>query len=100
MLGPLLFVIFVNNLPEYIETNVVTPFADDTSVVAFAATYAERTKTLMSFVNWCKTNRLIVNLSKPQCFYFYCSNTARDLALDFFVGSRYFNELQVSAQNV
>lgn len=81
VLGPLLFVIFVNEMPEYVKRGNVVMFADDTSVVVSAGTPAELktsvNEAIRQFKYWCSSNNLILNLDKSVYIHFK-SSTARD----------------------
>ena len=58
ILGSLLFIIFVNDLPDVIEHCTVNLYADDTGTVGF-----ELEQDLQWVANWISTNRLRMNIS-------------------------------------
>lgn len=68
ILGPLIFTIFINDLPGAFTTGHVTLYADDTSVAVSADSLENlgsavgRAVTEMS--NWCAKNRLLLNHAK------------------------------------
>jgi hypothetical protein len=73
-LGPLIFLIFINELPLYIKNGLVTIFADDTSVVVSAPnkndldTLIEETMEDMRW--WCARNKLVLNINKTVVLKF------------------------------
>lgn len=68
VLGPLLFLMYVNDLPQYIKGAKVYMYADDTSFLVTADSRAQLDGTvstvIASFLGWCERNRLIVNYGK------------------------------------
>ena len=76
ILGPLLFIIYVNDLPLYLEDNNVkcTVYADDTAITFTADNNIELTnlikKTLIKIEKWYKYNKLKLNISKTQMINF------------------------------
>ena len=71
VLGPLLFISFVNDLPEHISIGKVTMFADDTTITVSALTPEELSLRIMRVCDeleaWCQRNRLILNDKKSLC---------------------------------
>lgn len=68
VLGPLLFLLFVNNLPAYVVALILIMFADDTSMAIRAKSWPEL-KSLCKpiveyFTDWCHRNAFILNLPK------------------------------------
>lgn len=74
ILGPLLFSLYVNDMPEYVTGGKLFAYADDTTVVVRGSTYAEvqgrANGVLAQFDEWCKRNRLVVNYGKTKCVGF------------------------------
>jgi hypothetical protein len=74
-LGPLLFVIYINDLPRHIScfTNVVL-FADDTSILITEKNYKYLNQkvrlTLDCTSRWFKANQLVINLMKTNIIKF------------------------------
>ena len=70
VLGPILFLFYINDLPKAIQNSRITLFADDTtlsfcdpdqdSLVSHANTQ------LMNAYNWCLANRLTLNKNKTE----------------------------------
>lgn len=74
ILGPLLFLLFVNDLPQHFKSVRVYMYADDTTFIISAKELTElRDKVngiLQLFDNWCYKNRLIINYDKTVCINF------------------------------
>ena len=64
-LGPLFFLIFINDLPFFLKELSSKLFADDTTLYKSAgnidALIAEFRRDLLPFIEWCKFNRLDIN---------------------------------------
>ena len=74
VLGPLIFFLFINDLPLHIYTECVVLFADDVSIAEEADSPEELqgriNKLYQQFVNWCGINKLIVNTEKTVLLQF------------------------------
>ena len=70
ILGPILFQIYVNDLPGYIAKSSVSMFADDTAIYSSAETHEELELILQddlhSVSQWLHYNRLTINASKTK----------------------------------
>lgn len=68
VLGPLLFLLYINNVPENITSGHVTIFADDLTVTLVAHTLEELQavvdKTMEEVSTWAQRDKLILNNSK------------------------------------
>ena len=75
ILGPLLFIIFINDLPPSINRGVLTLYADDTSqLFAFKNSIDAElhiNSGIAEFKNWCDNNGLILNISKTHLMHFH-----------------------------
>ena len=85
-LGPLLFIIFINDLPLSTEYCLSLLFADDTTLLhshqdlEILKTQLEQDiKTLM---DWFKANKLTLNLSKTEIVLFSAQSTSMDVTLN------------------
>lgn len=69
-LGPILFLLYVNDLPQNISNGMVIMYADDTSIIVSAESLQKLeelvNETLIQFGNWCIKNHLILNLTKTH----------------------------------
>lgn len=68
VLGPLLFIIFINDLPEYLSNNVVKLFADDTTIISNGPNadtiIVNLKRSILDINEWCKHNQMFINWSK------------------------------------
>lgn len=74
IIGPLLFLIFINDLPDYITEGEVFMYADDTSIIIHGETINEvenkTNRVIKEFEEWCYKNSLIINMKKTVFLYF------------------------------
>jgi hypothetical protein len=81
VLGPLLFLFYINDLPQEIS-NISKPilFADDTSILLSHSNFDNYNDTkhtvLESLNNWFKRNLLFLNFEKTHCIQFVSKNTS------------------------
>ena len=70
VLGPLLFSLFINDLPFYVINCIIEMYADDTTMYLYDLTIdnleTKLRSDLINVENWCKMNHLVVNTSKTQ----------------------------------
>ena len=82
ILGPLLFLIYVNDLPSIISKNnhTLLLYTDDTSLVitesSSTALKQQATSLLNDINSWFKSNLLLLNLNKTQYLEFSTKNSA------------------------
>lgn len=71
VLGPLIFLLYINDLTRDISSACVVLFADDTTIAVSASDHDELPAKLNNvsaeFTNWCNTNNLLVNANKTVC---------------------------------
>ena len=71
VLGPLLFLVYINDLCDVLETSHSFLYADDTVLVSSASDYIiahrDMQHDLDNITNWCKSNKLTLNISKTKC---------------------------------
>ena len=73
VLGPLLFLIFINDIVVYLSDFIVKLFADDTTIIKIGT---DLTTLINQFFNsiqklstWCKYNRIDINWSKTKIMF-------------------------------
>jgi ribonuclease P/MRP protein subunit RPP40 len=80
ILGPILFLIFINDLPGYLSNKNVTMYADDTTVSNKAKSLTELLtdqKNLLTLTeNWFISNKLTLNKEKTISIIFTLKNYA------------------------
>lgn len=87
VLGPLIFLLYVNDLPSNITQGYVTMFADDTTISISGNTQEEiqnaTATTMKQFKDWCSRNRLLLNEEKTELirFHFHPVNNICPLTL-------------------
>lgn len=68
VLGPLLFLIYINELPMFIENGYTIMYADDTTVTVSAGNPDELYNKVQivrnEMITWCDRNKLILNVNK------------------------------------
>ena len=74
VLGPLLFLLYVNDLPNFINKGRCILFADDTNILHSSTNvhqlFAEANSELNKIYEWFNSNKLSLNLSKTVCIVF------------------------------
>lgn len=74
VLGPLLFIIYTNDIPMSIKSSKPILFADDTTVFVIGenveSLYKQMNDDLMELNDWFKANYLSVNPNKTKCMLF------------------------------
>lgn len=85
VLGPLIFLLYINDLPSYITYGDVFMYADDTSIILSGDTAGELQQrldvTLQQFDEWCVKNKLIINYEKTICIRFKTKQSRGNIAL-------------------
>lgn len=75
VLGPLIFMLYINDLPDNISVGKTFLYADDTCIVVSDTSLSELNSKIEiifhEFNNWCNTNKLIVNHSKSVVIEFF-----------------------------
>lgn len=93
IMGPLLFIIFINDLVNSAPSVNSILFADDTTV--FSTDFHTLKTELKQIEEWCLANKLILNSQKTLLIHF--KNPQKPL-LDS-LGSFYINKIPISIQN-
>ena len=77
LLGPRLFVIYVNDLPDSTPLGYIHMFADDTTIYYIGKDPEEIVDALnvmlQAFYVWCQRNQLTVHTGKTEAMYISCS---------------------------
>ena len=70
ILGPLLFLVYINDLPNVVEYSYVSLYADDTVLYYFSATINELEEKLNADLkkvgDWLKDHQLTLNIKKTK----------------------------------
>lgn len=73
VLGPLLFLLYINDLPSSIKHTVVDIFADDTTISTSNSSLDVVIHSLKTDIEniskWCDSNKMHINLSKTKVMY-------------------------------
>jgi hypothetical protein len=89
ILGPLLFVIYINDLPNALKVSKPMMYADDTNIFFSGSNINETTNTfntdLASLTQYLKCNRLSLNISKTHSMLFSLNNTLHDTKLSLVI---------------
>ena len=79
ILGPLLFIIYVNDFPNCLKYGTSLSFADDTSIFISGKTartlFDKGNDELCNIDNWLVANKLFLNANKTKCVYFKTANS-------------------------
>ena len=71
ILGPLLFILFINDLTFHINESSIYKYADDTTICAYdeniISVERKLSNDLKSVDAWCINNRLVINCAKSKC---------------------------------
>ena len=85
-LGPLLFLIYINDLQYSIQYSNAILFADDTTILQGHKILKylkwSMEEDLKLIIEWFKANLLTINLDKTECILFQGSNTNTQLYID------------------
>lgn len=82
-LGPLLFLIYINNISLYLPSSSLYLYADDTAILAVSDNATDLNHTLQTYANdltrWCYHNKLNINISKSKVMHFSPSRISSPL---------------------
>ena len=84
ILGPLLFIMFVNDLPRSIQRSSCLMYADDTTLYSSSANPSNiefaLNRDLVNASNWFERNRLTLNIKKTKFMVIHPSNMGERFA--------------------
>ena len=73
VLGPLLFLIFINDLPGACNNSITDMFADDTTLSVHNKSvdfvFSSLSNDLLNVNTWCDNNRMAINVSKTKSMF-------------------------------
>lgn len=85
ILGPLLFLIYINDLPQSLQSSIAIMYADDTNIFHSGETIQEieasLNRELQSLTLWLRANKLSLNLSKTHLMLFSLKNSLKNTQL-------------------
>ena len=85
-LGPFLFLIFINDLPQHIRTGSSNIFADDSAIYTTGKSFMETKCALQSSVydagRWFENNNLPINTTKTKCMLIATEGNLNRVALE------------------
>lgn len=74
ILGPLLFLIYINDLPDCLTSSQCVLYADDTTIINYdkniSSLVTKLNNDLAKVTNWCIDNNLVINPSKTKFIVF------------------------------
>ena len=70
VLGPLLFLVYVNDTAQAVQFSQVYLFADDTNITSVCSSSASFQNDLSSICDWCLSNKLSINVDKSSLVNF------------------------------
>ena len=92
VLGPLLFLIYINDLHVAIKNSLVHHFADDTNLLHINESHKRLNKLLnadlKSLCNWLKANKISLNVAKTELIIFKHPNRCIDYNLKLKIDGR------------
>ena len=88
VMGPLLFIIFINNLPQMVQDSVVDIFADDTTLFHAShftnvnTTHCALQTSAANLVKWSDDNFMVLNSTKTKSMLVTGKRSKKKLASD------------------
>ena len=87
ILGPLMFILFINDLSLHVKNCQIYKYADDTNLCAFGDSTLDLQRilsyNLKIIEDWCNNNRLVINTSKSKCMIVCTYQKRSHLKSDF-----------------
>ena len=95
VLGPLLFLIYINDLNEAISHSIIHHFADDTNILFSHKSLKKINKCInhdqSQIVQWLRANRISLNASKTEIILFHPKTKAITKHLNFRISGQKIN---------
>ena len=70
ILGPLLFILYINDMPLHLHHCLSQMYADDTTLYQFSNSFTHLeyvfNRDLLNLSSWCNTNKLVINAKKTH----------------------------------
>ena len=83
VLGPLMFLIYINDINDYMDKDSIELFADDAAITTSgkneSATQTLHQNKLDGLTEWCQINRLTINVQKTKTMVFATKAKLKDL---------------------
>lgn len=88
VLGPIIFLIFINDMLNMELNSAIFAYADDTALVCSAYNRqllkSKISKDLDKISNWLISNKLLINVNKSKCIMFFDHDKTRDYLENMF----------------
>ena len=95
VLGPLLFLLYINDLPQAVQEAKVVLFADDTNILLIKKNLTSLQEKIVNVMkqleNWFLSNNLIINTGKTKAILFQGNGTSSSHR-----PSLYFNNIEIT----
>lgn len=98
ILGPLLFVLYVNDLPEILknmENSKMINYVDDTNAVTISKkkeiSIEDADILLQEILKWCNANKLQLNIKKTECAIFQTDQSKLELPINIVLDNTLIN---------
>jgi hypothetical protein len=77
-LGPLLFLLYINDFPQYVPDTKVVLFADEINIVLadedVTRLQDKVNNTMKQIESWFSDNKMIINVNKSKAIFFHLKN--------------------------
>ena len=97
ILGPLLFIMFINDIQELKLHGTITLFADDTSLFYFGKDLqllkAQMEEDLCTLIGWLRKSQLFINLQKTVYMIFCKPSQRSEIDLNIKIGEKSINRV-------